>query len=375
MQYEKMQQRHRTSRIVTFVALLLLTTVVLIVLGSTTARSFLVDAKYQLTTWVNRIEERLHIYPTETATDTTYARSIPVLLYHGIGNDGGMYTLTKSAFRDQMIALKKAGFQTIDADSFVLFMQGKKKLPQKSFLLTFDDGRKDSYYEADPILEQLGFHAIMFTPAGHSLDDSVSHSSYYLHKEEITKMHASGRWDIGSHAIQENGGLIPIDSQGTTGYFLSNRAWIASLGRLETVDEYTARIEHELTQSKKEIQKLTGEDTVLFSYPFSDYGQESVNAPTIAPEIIRSIVAKQYPYSFRQLHGANRGFVGNDPSDNPYLLKRIELTNDFSFCTLGVVLAIGVHRARKPVQREQLCRNAGVFGENGVRVPQHMKCA
>src|SRR6185369_2283597 len=138
---------------------------------------------------------------TGTSTDA-YAESVPVLLYHGVL--GGMMTdgqgeatnVDLSTFWDQMKTLKMAGWQTITMQDFYDFKKGIKKLPKKSFLLTFDDGRKDSYYPADPLLKALGFHAIMFTIDQYSLEQQ---SNYYLSKDELTKMSQSSTWEIQSH--------------------------------------------------------------------------------------------------------------------------------------------------------------------------------
>ena len=67
-------------------------------------------------------------------------------------------------------------------------MKGEKNLPEKSFLLTFDDGRKDSYYPVDPILKALDYRAIMFVISGRSLGDEKEVSPFYLSSSELKRM-------------------------------------------------------------------------------------------------------------------------------------------------------------------------------------------
>jgi hypothetical protein len=50
-----------------------------------------------------------------------------------------------------------------------------------------------------------------------------------------------------------------------------------------------------------------------------------------------------------------------------------KLTNDFSFGTIGVVLAIGAELTVEPVEREQFCRDTRVFRENCIGMTQHVK--
>ena len=75
------------------------------------------------------------------------ALSVPVLVYHGISDEPYKEDVLLSDFEKQMFTLKNAGYQTITLEDFYEFMQGEKELPEKSFLLTFDDGIKSSYYK------------------------------------------------------------------------------------------------------------------------------------------------------------------------------------------------------------------------------------
>jgi len=109
---------------------------------------------------------------TMTRISRESAVSVPILLYHGVIDDSEWkpdeVNVKMTDFRDQMFAVKKAGFQTVTLDDLSAFMRGEKKLPKKSFLLTFDDARKDSYYPVDPILNVLDYNAVMFVIAGRS---------------------------------------------------------------------------------------------------------------------------------------------------------------------------------------------------------------
>ena len=65
-------------------------------------------------------------------------------------------TTTRSAsaqFAEQMEMLERAGFQTISIAQYVRFLQGDAAgLPARPILITFDDGRLDSYRGADKVL-------------------------------------------------------------------------------------------------------------------------------------------------------------------------------------------------------------------------------
>ncbi len=159
-------------------------------------------------------------------------------------------------------------------------------------------------------------------------------------------MVASGRWELGNHAVQATGGFVPIDAKGTQAYFLSNKMWLTKQNRLETDDEYRARLEHEITDDRTALEKLIGHSITAFAYPFSDYGQDSVNNVAQAQTVIRSVLQEHATIAFRQVWPNDKLYTSNYPGDDPYLLNRIESNTTWT----GSELVQAVERARsKPL--------------------------
>jgi peptidoglycan/xylan/chitin deacetylase (PgdA/CDA1 family) len=272
---------------------------------------------------LNQADVKKDVVYTRTQSRTDV---IPVLVYHGIVNKPDRFSMTSAVFAEQMSALKKAGYHTITMENLEDFLNGKDTLPEKSFILTFDDGRKDSFYGADPVIHALDFTATMFTATGVSLPEKIEKkSTYYLNPKEIERMHKTGRWDIESHAIQKDGGFITIDAEGTKGNFLSNKMWLVNEGRLETNTEYEARVTNELYDSKAIIEKTLDKTVTAFSYPFGDFGQQSENLPyDYAEKVINKAVSDNYKVAFHQIWPVDHDFSQNHVGESPYLLKRIE---------------------------------------------------
>jgi peptidoglycan/xylan/chitin deacetylase (PgdA/CDA1 family) len=258
-----------------------------------------------------------------------FASSVPVLLYHGVIEESNWVpdevNVRFDDFREQMMLLKSLGYETVSLDDFLAFVNGEKNLPEKSFLLTFDDGRKDSYYTVDPILKALGYQAVMFTITGRSLDQDKRANTFHLDEVELEKMAGSGRWDIESHT--KNGhDLEAIDAVGTGGHFLSNKLWLKYEGRLETNEEYQKRIENDLLASKTDIEKKLGRPVKAFAYPFGDFGLGSVNFSE-SQNVILPLVQKIFPYSFYQARESD--YAGNYPN-RQFLLKRLTVNSEIS---------------------------------------------
>jgi peptidoglycan/xylan/chitin deacetylase (PgdA/CDA1 family) len=93
------------------------------------------------------------------------ARSVPVLMYHHVSPSPGLVTITPEHFADQMRGLVAAGYRTLSTDEFAAYLAGTP-VPDKSVLLTFDDGYLDNWVYAHPVLAALGLKAVMFVVTG-----------------------------------------------------------------------------------------------------------------------------------------------------------------------------------------------------------------
>ena len=263
------------------------------------------------------------------------AKSIPVLLYHGVIENADGSNILLEDFKNQMFTLKKAGWQTITLNDFHDFMSGKKQVPDKSFLLTFDDGAKDSYYPVDPILKALDYKAVIFIITKYSVGDG-SRSSYYLSSSELKRMIKSGQWGIQAHA-KEAHDFIKIDEKGNEGHFFSNKFWLENEKRIETDEEFRNRIYEDFMGVKSDIEKELKINPVAFAYPFGDFGQNSVNFPE-AKSVVLDTIKSVYPISFYQVWGGNPKTNYPQPDSEHFLAKRINVEPQWSATDLLAVL-------------------------------------
>jgi len=78
---------------------------------------------------------------------------IPVFTFH---------SLEPRSFERKMLYLKDAGYQAIGLTAYLDALTGRREAPQKSVLLTMDDGRASTWTVAYPILKKLGMRATAF---------------------------------------------------------------------------------------------------------------------------------------------------------------------------------------------------------------------
>lgn len=279
--------------------------------------------------------------------------SLPVLLYHGIIQKPDGHNVLEKNFKAQMFALKKAGYQTVTIEQAYEFLQGKKDLPNKSILITFDDGRKDSYYGGDPILKAAGFTAVNSVITSHSTSEAENH--YYLTLGELKQMINTKRWEIESHSYIGHD-YTTVDASGHTGPFFTSKAWIKDQNRLETEEEFEQRIRTDLQIAKTQLHDVLGINAIAFAFPFGEYGQRDTNIEQ-ADDVVLSIVRSVYPLALYQVRTEPHPEKRNYPARDPFLVRRIEVSPDWDGDQLLHVVASTEDKALP--FRDDLSQNVG----------------
>jgi hypothetical protein len=225
---------------------------------------------------------------------------IPVLAWHGINDQRDGYSTSQRAFARQLALLKHLGYATISSRQWADFRAGRSAgLPRKPILLTFDDGRLDTYRGADGVLERARMRATVFVITG----QVERGNPFYTSWQELHRMRDSGRWDIEPHA---NAGHeeIPVDAAGDRAPYYAARGYTRSGGR-ETLADWEARVGGDLFALRRQFA-AQGMVPHAFAVPFGDYGQRAANDPAI-PRLLSGLLTRQFGSFFTQADD-------NDPS-------------------------------------------------------------
>jgi peptidoglycan/xylan/chitin deacetylase (PgdA/CDA1 family) len=216
---------------------------------------------------------------------------VRVLMYHRFREvPYDPFSVSIAAFTRHMEWLARRGLAISLAD-LQAFLAGQRDLPDGSVLVTVDDGYRDFWSQAVPVLRRLGIPAVAFIPTGEIVSDSCEGENV----GEAGLDDARLSWEE----------VVALPSQGVT---VGSHAWKHhSLGRMGRAQVY-----FQASQSRKELEARLRSPVVAFAYPFGT--RADFNALT--REVLREV---GYACAFTAQHGAIR--AGADP----YALPRIKV--------------------------------------------------
>lgn len=137
-----------------------------------------------------------------TPDGTTRPVVVPILMYHHVaaaGPDADAIrrdlSVSPANFEAQLRYLIARGYQPTTLKALMMHLQVGEPLPSKPVILTFDDGFKDQYTNAYPVLKRYGFVGSFFIITRFADEGREEHMSW----TEIESLHANGM-EIGSHS-------------------------------------------------------------------------------------------------------------------------------------------------------------------------------
>lgn len=144
---------------------------------------------------------------TQRAGDAPW---LPILMYHQVPErveDGDPYNLCVpvSEFEAQMCFLKDRGYQTVPLSQAAAMVARGERPGRKQVVITFDDGYRDVYTNAFPILQRYGMTADVMLVSGRIGESSLwdrdkVEPAPLLGRAEIAEMQAYGV-TFGSHGV------------------------------------------------------------------------------------------------------------------------------------------------------------------------------
>jgi peptidoglycan/xylan/chitin deacetylase (PgdA/CDA1 family) len=169
---------------------------------------------------------------------------VPILMYHRIGDNkpwtpeiSRRLTVSPEDFERQLRWLKRNDYRTITQKELWDALMCGERLGRKPVLITMDDGYRNNYTYASPIIERLGMNATAYV-----ITERISTNSSFLEWKHLPKLERRGV-EVASHTV-------------------SHRA-------LTTLSDRDAL--RELVASRRILERKLGHRIPWLSYPIGDH--------------------------------------------------------------------------------------------------------
>ncbi|MDH4273552.1 MAG: polysaccharide deacetylase family protein [Gammaproteobacteria bacterium] len=213
-------------------------------------------------------------------------QTIPILCYHRFGNGGGKMSVSAEAFAAQLAYLRQNHYTVVALDNLLEFLEGKRTLPDRSVVITIDDGYRSTFEIAYPLLKKFAFPATVFL-----YTDFVG-ASDALSWPQMKEMVDSGFILIQPHTKTHTNLAVQYAH--------------------ETPEAYLKRIESEIDQSGDLISQRLGVKSSIFAYPYGDTNEK----------VVQLLQRNHYALAVTVQAGTNTPFAP------PYMLKRTMVYGD-----------------------------------------------
>jgi len=174
---------------------------------------------------------------------------VPILMYHYVEyvKDKGDKTrislnTTPYTLEQEIKTLADAGYTFMTNAELADILDGKGKLPAKPIVLTFDDGYRDFYTDAYPILKKYQAKATQYVISG------FLNNKNHLTTAQLLEIGKDGLVEIGAHTV--------------------HHVWLKGRSLKD--------VSSEVFQSKVVLGKLIGKPVVSFAYPYGAFDEQAV---------------------------------------------------------------------------------------------------
>jgi len=216
-------------------------------------------------------------------------RTLPILCYHQFtheSNPVNRLELSSGAFEEQIRYLVANNYQFLSFSDLAEIMFSGRPVPEKSVVITIDDGYRSVYKVAWPILQKYQAKATLFI-----YTDFIG-AGKALNWSQIKEMATSELIEVQSHGKSHTSlSRLPEDK---------NKA------------DYRARVKEEINVSGAALRRHIGAKPIYLSYPFGNSSETAA----------RLLEKEGYVLAATVTRGDNAVFT------DPFLLHRTMIYND-----------------------------------------------
>jgi peptidoglycan/xylan/chitin deacetylase (PgdA/CDA1 family) len=180
--------------------------------------------------------------------------SLPLL------DDSELWKVSRRGFERQMQYLASRGYRTVSLEELHDWQMGRRELPARSVVITFDDGDESVYKYAYPVLKKYGLKATMFVVTGRV--GTEWNEVRCLDWPRLRELSRSGVFDIESHThdlhykVNSGANARPVFIAASDGTIARSR------------ERWDNAIFDDLMQSRSLIQRHIGRTPQFLAWPY-----------------------------------------------------------------------------------------------------------
>jgi len=178
---------------------------------------------------------------------SAYSHSLVVLQYHHISDRTPRSTSTSPAlFKAHLDYLEKVEIRVVDIRQVRTWLNNDAKIPDRTAVITFDDGYRSVFEQAYPELKRRGWPFTVFI-------NSKAHDEKNAHYMS---------WDQ-LRLLAENGAVI--------GNHTDSHPHLIRQQKYENKRQWAQRRQNEIVFAEERIARELGGSYKLFAYPYGEY--------------------------------------------------------------------------------------------------------
>ena len=200
---------------------------------------------------------------------------VAILCYHEIDKPNDSFAVTSKRFEEHINQMKKDGYYFVSLDEYIAYAKGEKVLPEKSVMVTFDDGYRSFYTKAYPILKKYDIPAMLaIVSSWTNLEEKPNDVRDSASWEELKEMEASGLVTVVSHthALHKQ---LPINPQGGSNGVVGSHLYIND--HYESDEDYYNRISNDFKKTSALFEKNLGHKSKAIVWPYGIYTKEAID--------------------------------------------------------------------------------------------------
>lgn len=205
-----------------------------------------VPVKTEIASSVQNTDTAVHV--AADAATILGRREVPILCYHQLRewrtSDGKVardYIVPPAQFADQVKILADSGYHSILPDQLIDYLLYGKALPEKPFMITFDDTDDSQYTTGLRELEKYGFKGVFFI-----MTVSINRP-HYMTREQIRELSDKG-------------------------HVIASHTWDHHNVKKYTDTDWPMQLE----KPTRQLESITGKKVDYFAYPFGLWNPEAI---------------------------------------------------------------------------------------------------